>query len=103
SFPTRRSSDLLSSFIPAGFTVSQFTFTQEVKNHNITELESHLASTIFLLTGASAYILYLIPVVLRLLITHNLTLSEWYGSVTVVAITVILVIEFFTLFRQRGI
>ncbi len=92
----------LGSFLPAGFTLSQFTLTTNLKKHSINQLESHLASMLYLIIGAVSYIAILIPTITYLLVSKQLTRPEAYGSFAVVVLTLILIVEFFLLFRQQG-
>lgn len=93
----------LSAFIPTGFTVSQFAFSKELQKHDITPLESHLASVIYLFMGALAYIAVLVPTLLVLIIAGKLSRPELYGSIVVVTATVLLLWQFTALLKGKGL
>jgi phosphatidylglycerol lysyltransferase len=93
----------LGSFIPAGATVSQFTFSDEAEEHKVNELESHLAAAFFIFIGAIVYILILYPTALYSYLTGRLSGAESLSSLILIIITLLLFIDFFILFEQRGV
>ncbi len=92
----------LSSFIPAGATVSQYTFTKDMKAHDIGEMESHLTATLYLLIGATTYIVLLIPTLLYLLITSQLTVIMWLASGLVIVMTLLLALCLVAVMHGKG-
>ncbi len=92
----------VSSFIPTGFSLSQYTFTTDVREYKVSRLESHLVSTIYLIMGAVAYLFILIPTLIVLFLSGELSRLELYTGYLVVALTIFVIMEFFALFRQEG-
>ncbi len=92
----------LSSFVPAGFTLSQYTFTRDLEAHKIGPLESHLASSLYLLVGAVSYIVLLLPTIIFLLITGQLTALTWLASTVVVAMMLALIMVLVSVMVHRG-
>ncbi len=93
----------IGSFLPAGFTVSQFAFTEELKPYDISPLENHMASITFLLMSGLSFLLLLIPTIGYLLLIDKLSPAEWYTALGVITFLAMTGIEFFVLFRrQRG-
>ena len=93
----------LSTFIPAGFTVSQFTFANELEGHRINRAESHLASAFYLITGAVSYLFVLVPAMAMLMVSGDLSRAEWYAGWIVTVLTLLVVFLFTQLLRRRGI
>jgi len=93
----------IGTFLPAGFTVSQYAFSSELKRFSINRLENHLASTLYLLTGTLSYAIILVPTVIYLLVTNNLVSELGYGSLIVVAVTALLIWQAYIAFRQKGL
>ena len=94
----------IGSFLPAGFTVSQFAFTDELKPYKITPLENHMASITFLLMSGMSFLFLLIPALAYLMMINQLSQAAWYAALAVMAIILIAGTEFFLLFsKQRGV
>lgn len=91
------------TFLPAGFSVSQYAYSKELTKHDINEYESHLASTLYLVVGSAAYLVVLVPTLLYLLLSGVLTQAQSYAGALVVTGMVLVIIEFIRFFSKRGI
>lgn len=93
----------VSSFIPAGFTVSQYAFTNDLEKHHVTPMESHMASSVYIIVIAAAYQAVLLPTIGYLLVTGQLTAVEFYAGVLVALCSLIIIGLFISAVRQQGV
>lgn len=92
----------LGTFIPAGATVSQFTYSSSLKSFNISELQSHLAAILYLLITAVGYLIILLPTLVFLWFVQQLTKTELVASWAVIIASLVLIWEGVAVLRQRG-
>ncbi len=92
----------LGTFIPAGATLSQFTYSSSLKSYGISELQSHLAAILYLLITALGYLIILLPTLVFLWIVGQLTQTELVVSWLVIIASLILIWEGVAVLRQKG-
>lgn len=61
----------ISSFIPVGFSASQYTFTSRLENYNLRKPQIHLASTFYLLSGYISYLIISVPTIIYLMLKNQ--------------------------------
>lgn len=91
------------TFIPAGYTVAQYAYTKGLRNLNISQLENHLGSTIYLLICSITYAMLLVPTLVYLFFTGKLTPIESLLAGACLAITVVFLWACTHVRQQKGV
>jgi uncharacterized membrane protein YbhN (UPF0104 family) len=93
----------LSSFLPAGYSVAQYTLNNTLEPYGVSSLESSLASTVFILIGFVSYIIILIPTILYATLANLTSPLMLTAAGVVIVLTILMVWEFFLFTRSRGL
>jgi phosphatidylglycerol lysyltransferase len=93
----------ISTFIPTGFTVAQFTYAKDLKKYNVSTLENHLASLLYLAFSIIDYSVLLFIMGILLFYRGDLIPLLSYASVVLLLIVAIIIWAIFTVPQQSGL
>jgi phosphatidylglycerol lysyltransferase len=93
----------ISTFIPTGFTVAQFTYADDIRKYNVSTLENHLASLLYLALGIIDYSVLLFIIAVSLFFRGDLTPVLGFASFTLLIVVGLIIWALFTVPQQKGI
>ena len=93
----------VSSFIPVGFSASQYTFSSKLEAFGVTKPQSHLASTFYLISGYLSYLIISIPTLAYLTIQKESRPVLIISVLILIGLVSLLYFELMLLLKHKGI
>ena len=93
----------ISTFIPTGYSLAQFTYSNALQKYNVSRLENRFASLLYLIVGVIDYTLLLIITVIWLFFHGDLTPFIEYTTLVLVFCVGGIIWALFNGLKQKGI